>query len=111
MTALPQIFTATRENRRWLVSVAVGGEKTPLVSFFRGLLEPQVQSKEESELTSCTHMYIETYIQDQPAVMEADKTSEGDEPYTSKFVTDLQNLTGKYGNADTVDSGRKTAKS
>ncbi|KAK3892866.1 hypothetical protein Pcinc_003294 [Petrolisthes cinctipes] len=102
MTALPQIFTTTSENRWWLASVVVGEEKTPPVSFFRGLLEPQVQRKEESELISSTHTYIETNIQDQPAVMEEDKTSEGDEPDTSKFFAALQNLTDKYCNVDTV---------
>ena len=40
MTAIPQVFTATSENRRGLASVAVGEENTPPETFFRGLLEP-----------------------------------------------------------------------
>lgn len=39
MTVLPQVFTATTENRRWLASVAVGDEKIQPESFFRGLLQ------------------------------------------------------------------------
>ncbi|KAK3877976.1 hypothetical protein Pcinc_017378 [Petrolisthes cinctipes] len=38
--------------------------------------------------------------------MEEDKTSEGDEPDTSKFVAALQNLTGKYGNECSLFSAR-----
>ena len=40
MTALPQVFAATSENRRWLASVAVGQENTPPETFLKGLLEP-----------------------------------------------------------------------
>ncbi|KAK3880073.1 hypothetical protein Pcinc_015412 [Petrolisthes cinctipes] len=123
MTVSPQVFTATNENRWWLASVAVGDDKTPPESFFMGLLEPQLRVEEENlcaaaapecqtysqnqAMLDCPSTAPECEAQNQPILEEAE-TSEDYRADISEFVTAIQTVNGKYGNAET-EAALKTA--
>lgn len=99
MTALPQVFTATSENRRWLASVAVGEENTPPETFFRGLLEPS-PAREGVRIVSG--------VPEEDAIeeMEPHSTKEIEKQQCdvdiSEFVAALQAAVEKHGNEHTV---------
>lgn len=126
MTILPQVFTATSKNRRWLASVAVGEDKTPPESFFRGLLEPQLSNKENQSTLAAASS---TKGQDQLPLPEAlphvsmqweeNKHCPLDQPRLeddkqsvdiSEFVKALHTITEKYGNEDTADALKTAVK-
>lgn len=106
MTVLPQVFTATSENSRWLASVAVSEDKTPPESFFRGLLEPQ---QEESDSTFPAWEQ-QGSAQDPDLAQDKLLTEEDDNHHEdpqqcadiSELVAAFQNVAEKYSNGETA---------
>ena len=97
MTALPQVFGATSESRRWLASVAVGEENTPPETFFRGLLEPPPEVEAVSKATVLPEERQEET--EPPQVMKIKEKPCLD---ISDFVAAVQDATEKHGNEHTV---------
>lgn len=104
MTVLPQVFTATTENRRWLASVAVGDEKVPPEGFFRGLLEPTLEKEETACASPVQESQESTEIQLMPPEVNVENQDENphQSPDVGEFVATFQNVVEKYANSDTA---------
>lgn len=105
MMVLPQVFTATTENRWWLASVTVGNNKAPPEGFYRGLLQPTLQKEE----TACAFPVRESQESRESPLMppQSERQDDHDEnpyqsPDVSEFVATIQNVVEKYGNSDTA---------
>ncbi|XP_050699733.1 uncharacterized protein LOC126987091 [Eriocheir sinensis] len=123
MVVLPQVFTATSENRRWLASVAVGEEKTPPASFFEGLLETPKKVHKENYSTSAAAecMYDQPLLEndsistaaelsamhDQPMLDRKVKSSNNRSGELNEFMATLQTLNDKYGDENTGSASKQ----
>ena len=121
MTVLPQVFTATSENRRWLASVAVGDANTPPESFFRGLVEPTGQHCSTGSVSDQVEPQVITEEDKEDQLMvninedSASAASEKDQqmsqcPDIAQFVEAVKNVTEKFGNNETVAALSTAAK-
>lgn len=77
MTALPQVFTATTENRWWLAAVAVGEENAPPESFFRRLVE-------DGSAPPVCESHTQEISEDQPA--QSAHVCQDENPHQSQVI-------------------------